>query len=232
VKIGIIGAGHIGSTLAKRFTDAGHAVTIANSRGPDSLRDVAEKTGARPVTVVEAARGNDVVVVTIPEPKVSDLPKNLFDGVPESVVVVDTGNYYPRQRDGRIAGIEDGNIPESRWVEQQLGRPVVKAFNNIYAQHLAEKGKPQGTPGRVALPISGDDPRAKKVVAGLIEAIGFDVVDNGTIEESWRQQPGSPVYTKDYDRDGVRNALSEARRERTPQWTATAESPGTYDSPK
>jgi predicted dinucleotide-binding enzyme len=114
MKIGIIGAGQIGSTLTRRLTQLGHEVFVANSRGPASLADLAKETGAKPVTVAEAARSGDVVVVTIPEAKVRDLPKDLFAGVPDDVGVVDTGNYYPRQRDGRIDGIEDG-MTESRW---------------------------------------------------------------------------------------------------------------------
>jgi predicted dinucleotide-binding enzyme len=130
MKIGIIGAGQIGGTLTRRLTTLGHKVFVANSRGPATLAGLANETGAQAVTVEEAARMGEVVVVTIPEAKVRDLPKNLFDSVPHSVVVIDTGNYYPQQRDGRIEEIERG-IPESRWVERQLGRPVVKAFNNI-----------------------------------------------------------------------------------------------------
>jgi 8-hydroxy-5-deazaflavin:NADPH oxidoreductase len=159
MNIGIIGAGNIGGTLTRRFSALGHKVSVANSRGPESLADLARETGARAVSVQEAARAGEVVIVTIPEAKVRSLPKNLFEGMPESVVVVDTGNYYP-QRDGRIEEIENG-IPESVWVSRQLGRPVIKAFNNIRAQHLMEGGKPAGTPARIALPVSGDDPRAK-----------------------------------------------------------------------
>jgi predicted dinucleotide-binding enzyme len=150
--------------------------------------------------------------------------------VSESVVVVDTGNYYPRQRDGRIEPIEAGMV-ESRWVERQLGRPVVKAFNNIYARHLMERGEPAGTPGRIALPVAGDDPAAKAVVLRLVDELGFDGVDVGGLDESWRQQPGTPVYTADLDAEGVRRALSEARRERTPEWSGTADSPGTFAAP-
>src|SRR4051794_2230052 len=132
MEIGIIGAGNIGSTLTRRLTALGHHVSVANSRGPESLRSLAQETGAKPVTVLDAARAGEIVVITIPEGKVPELPKDLFNGVPASVVVVDTGNYYP-QRDGRISDIEEG-MTESRWVQQQLGRPVVKAFNNIRAQ--------------------------------------------------------------------------------------------------
>src|SRR5204863_7379341 len=146
MNIGIIGAGHIGGSLTRRFTALGHNVFVANSRGPETLKALAQETGATAVTVTEAARHGDVVIVTIPEKNIPDLPRDLFAGIPDSVVVVDTGNYYPQQRDGRIAGIED-DITESRWVSEQLGRPVVKAFNNIYAEHLLNSGKPAHSPG-------------------------------------------------------------------------------------
>src|ERR1700687_5897585 len=147
MKIGIIGAGQIGGTLARRFTELGHKVLIANSRGPESLKALAAETGATPVAVSDAVRGVDLVVVTIPEKKVPSLPKGLFAETDPKVVVVDTGNYYPRERDGRIDGIESG-ATESRWVERQLGRQVIKAFNNLYASHLLERRKHARTAGR------------------------------------------------------------------------------------
>jgi predicted dinucleotide-binding enzyme len=220
MKIGIIGAGHIGGALARRFVALGHDVSIANSRGPDTLVDFAAETGARAVTVDEAALDKDLVVVTIPEKNVSSLPKGLFTAAGEKPVVVDTGNYYPRQRDGRIDAIEKGTT-ESRWVAQQIGRPVIKAFNNIYAQHLLERGKPKGAPGRIALPVSGDDEKAKAVVLKLIDELGFDGVDNGGLDSSWRQQPGTPVYGTDLDAEGVRRALAAASPERTVEHRAT-----------
>jgi predicted dinucleotide-binding enzyme len=177
MKIGIIGAGPIGGTLARKLTKLGHAVSLANSRGPESLEALAAETGACAVSVVDAVKGVDLVVVTIPEKSVPLLPERLFDGVPEAVIVVDTGNYYPSFRDGPIAAIESG-MTESGWVGQQLRRPVLKAFNNIMAHSLAEGGLPAGTPGRIALPVAGDDPRAKAVVIGLIDALGFDGVDD------------------------------------------------------
>lgn len=219
MKIGIIGAGNIGGALTRRFTQLGHQVFVANSRGPASLAGLAKETGAKAVTPHDAARAGEVVVVTIPEGKIPGLPKDLFQGVPADVVIVDTGNYYPRQRDGRIAEIEDG-MTESRWVSNQLGRPVVKAFNNIYAKHLQEKGLPAGTPGRIALPVAGDNPKAKQVVMRLVDELGFDPVDDGGIDESWRQQPGTPVYASDHDAEGVRRALAEASKTRTPEWRA------------
>jgi len=219
MKIGIIGAGNIGGTLARRFRALGHDVVVANSRGPETLAALAKETGAKPVAVNDAARGKDVVIVTIPEKNVPSLPKDLFAAAADGTVVVDTGNYYPQQRDGRIDAIEAGT-PESRWVAQQLGRPVVKAFNNIYAKHLLERGRPKGEAGRIALPVAGDDVKAKAVVMGLLDELGFDSVDTGTLDQSWRQQPGSPVYGTDLDAGGVRRALTEARKERPPEFRA------------
>src|SRR5436190_20598144 len=160
MQIGIIGAGNIGGALARRFTELGHEVAIANSR---ALREVEVETGATAVAAREAARSRDVVVVTIPEKNVPQVPKDLFEGVGDRVVVIDTGNYYPRHRDGRIDATENG-MPETLWVAQQLGRPVVKAFNNIYAQHLRDHGRPAGSPGRIALPVAGDDQASKSIV--------------------------------------------------------------------
>ena len=230
MKIGIIGAGNIGGTLTRRLAALGHEVSVANSRGPETLRDLAAETGARAVSVTEAAHDKDLVVVTIPEKNIPDLPDDLF-ATAGGAVVVDTGNYYPQQRDGRIDAIEQG-MAESRWVEQQLGRSVVKAFNNIYADHLREGGRPAGTAGRIALPVAGDDDGAKAVVMHLIDELGFDAVDAGGLDESWRQQPGTPVYTTDFDTEGVRRALSEASPQRSPQWRATPHSPGSFLDPR
>jgi len=225
MKIGIIGAGHIGGNLTRRFRALGHQVFVANSRGPGTLADLAAETGATAVTVSEAARAGDVVVVTIPMKNIPKLPRDLFANAPASVAIVDTGNYYP-QRDGRIEAIEQGT-PESRWVAQQLKRPVIKAFNNIYAQHLLEKGKPKGAPGRIALPVAGDDKEAKAVVLQLVDELGFDAVDAGGLDESWRQQPGTPVYGTDFDAAGVRRSLSEASPERKPEFRADGASAAT-----
>jgi hypothetical protein len=216
MRISIIGAGHIGGTLVRRLTALGHDVSVANSRGPETLASLAAETGATAVTIADAPRRGDVIIVTIPERSIAELPAGLFDGLPEHVVIVDTGNYYPQQRDGRIEAIESGTT-ESRWVAQQLGHPVVKAFNNIYAQHLLQRGEPAGTPGRIALPVAGDDPAAKAVVMRLIDELGFDAVDAGGLDDSWRQQPGTPVYGADADADGVRRALAEARPARPPE---------------
>ena len=167
MRIGIIGAGNIGGNLTRRFTQLGHEVYVANSRGPETLAGLARATGAKAVTPSEAARKGEVVIITIPEKNIPKLPDDLFSDASATAVIVDTGNYYP-QRDGLLSDIESGTT-ESRWVSQQLGRPVVKAFNNIYAKHLLELGKPRGAPGRIALPVAGDDKRAKDVVIKLLD---------------------------------------------------------------
>jgi predicted dinucleotide-binding enzyme len=230
MKIGLIGAGHIGGALAHRLTALGHQVLVSNSRGPESLAALAAETGATAVDRADAVDGVDLIVLTIPQKKVEDLPAGLFVKVPNSVPVVDTGNYYPRQRDGRIEGIESG-LTESRWVEQRIGHPVIKAFNNIYARHLLERGLAAGAPGRIALPVAGDDTAAKAVVLKLVDSLGFDAVDAGGLGESWRQQPGSPVYGKDFEAAGVRAALAAAHEERTPEWRAASNSPGSVAAP-
>lgn len=212
MKIGIIGAGNIGGTLTRRLTALGHDVSVANSRGPETLADLASETGATAATAEEAVRGAELVVLTIPQGRVAQLPAGIFGGVAVGVPIVDTGNYYP-SRDGRIETIEDG-LPESRWVEQQIGRPVVKAFNNIRAQHLLELGQPAGANARIALPVAGDEPEAKEKVMRLVDELGFDPVDAGGLDESWRQQPGTPGYAADLDRDDLRRALAEASPER------------------
>jgi predicted dinucleotide-binding enzyme len=229
MKIGIIGAGHIGGTLTRRLTALGHDVYVANSRGPETLRDLATETGAKAVTVKDAARlGADMVIVTIPLKHVPNLPKDLFAGTPEDLPIVDTGNYYP-QRDGLIAEIESGTT-ESRWTSKQLGRPVIKAFNNIYAQHLLEEGKPKGDAARIALPVAGDDSAAKQIVMDLVDELGFDPVDAGGLDESWKQQPSTPVYGTDFDAALVRRGLAEATPERQPQFTAAGAPPGAVRS--
>ncbi|MFF4572676.1 NADPH-dependent F420 reductase [Streptomyces sp. NPDC001410] len=214
MKIGIIGAGNIGGNLTRRFTALGHDVSVANSRGPETLKELAEETGATPVPATEAAKGAQVVVVTVPLHRVPDLPSGLLDGAAEGVAVIDTNNYYPQQRDGRIAGIEDEGLTESRWTERHLGHPVIKAFNGTYAQDILDRPRPAGDPERLALPVAGDDQAAKQVVRDLIEELGFDTVDSGGLDDSWRQQPGTPVYGLQAGLEAVRKALAEASPER------------------
>lgn len=219
MKIGIIGAGNIGGNLARRLSALGHDVKVANSRSPETLADLAAESGATAVLATEAAQEAEVVIVTIPEKRVPDLPDGILDGAAEGAVVVDTGNYYPRQRDGRIAAIEDGTT-ESRWVADQLATPVVKAFNGIYAKDLLDPGSPVGTEGRRALPVAGDDPGAKQVVIGLLDELGMDGVDAGSLDESWRQQPGTPVYGAKADAAEITRLLGQASPDRTEEWRA------------
>ena len=204
--IGIIGSGHIGSTLARHLAALGHQVSIANSRGPASLAAVAADTGAAAGTVEQAARAQDVIIIAVPEKSVRQLPRGIL--AVTSAVVVDAGNYYP-SRDGRIAEIDSG-VPESAWVARVLGCPVVKAFNNIVAASLATRGVPAGTPGRICLSVAGDDSPAKTKVVRLIDAVGFDTIDAGTLADSWRQQPGTPAYCRDLDVTRLKAALAAA----------------------
>jgi 8-hydroxy-5-deazaflavin:NADPH oxidoreductase len=219
MKIGIIGAGNIGGTLTRRLSALGHHVSVANSRGPETLADLAAETGATATTAEDAVNGAELVIVTIPQKNVPELPAGLLDRTAPGAPIVDTGNYYPKERDGRIDAIEEG-LPESRWVEQQLGRSVIKAFNNIQAQHLLELGRPEGADGRIALPVAGDDADAKQTVMQLVDELGFDAVDAGGLDESWRQQPGTPGYIADLEADALRQAIADANPERTSDFRA------------
>ncbi|MEU1201958.1 NAD(P)-binding domain-containing protein [Streptomyces sp. NPDC005813] len=220
MKIGIIGAGNIGGNLTRRLTALGHDVSVANSRGPHTLTALAEETGATPVEVGEAARDADVVVVTVPLKAVPDLPSGLFDGAADGVAVIDTGNYYPQQRDGKIAAIEDEGLTESGWTARQIGHTVVKAFNGTYAQDILDRHRPAGAPDRMALPVAGDDEAAKRVVRALIDELGFDTVDAGSLADSWRQQPGTPVYGLQEGTEAVTKALAEVSPERSADFRA------------
>jgi 8-hydroxy-5-deazaflavin:NADPH oxidoreductase len=219
MRIGIIGAGKIGGTLTRRLTALGHEVRVANSRAPETLADLAAETGATAVWAADAAADADVVIVSIPQKNVPDLAPGIVAGAKPGAPVIETNNYYPRQRDGRIDAIEDGT-PESVWVSEQLGAPVLKVFNGINWTHLLDKGTPAGTPGRIALPIAGADGPAKQTVFALVDELGFDPVDGGPLEDSWRQQPGTPVYGKDYDAEKTRAALADASPERPADFRA------------
>lgn len=206
MEIGIIGTGNIGSILARDLTKLGHKVMIANSRGPETLKEKAKETGALPVTVNEAASAKDIVIITIPEKAVPKLPVDILSK--NSAIVIDTGNYYPA-RDGQIQDIDNG-LTESEWVAKNLKRSVVKAFNNIVAPSLDSKGSLSGFSNRIALSIASDDSAAKQVVLKLIVSLGFDVVDAGKLSDSWRQQPGTPAYCRDLKADGLKDALKAA----------------------
>jgi predicted dinucleotide-binding enzyme len=215
--IGIIGAGNMGATLAARLTRLGHDVAVANSRGPQALAGVAAETGATPVPVTQVTRKADVVIVTIPEKSIPGLPAGLLSSLPADTVVIDAGNYVPKLRDGHIDAIDAG-LPESQWVQAQLRHPLVKAFNTIRPASLASLGKPAGAAGRAVIPVAGDDQAAKAVVLELADQLGFDGLDAGPLAESWRQQPGTPIYTTDLSLDAARQALADADPEQTTSW--------------
>lgn len=211
MNIGIIGAGHIGKLLVRKLSAAGHAVKVANSRGPGSIDAETLETGAFPVTVEEAAKDVDTLILSVPLGKLPAVAPRLAS-LPADIIVIDTSNYYP-QRDGEQEGIESGQV-ESLWVAELLGRPIIKAWNAIGSDSLATKGAPAGTPGRIAIPVAGDNEVARKVAMGLVEATGFDALDAGCLTESWRQQPGAPCYCTDLTKAKLRAALATAERGR------------------
>ena len=206
MNIGIIGSGGMGSCLASKFIKLGHTVSIANSRGPASLKQFTEDIGAEAATVEEATKNKKVIIVTIPQKNVQDLPKNLFKHLPEEVIVIDTGNYYPSLRDGAIPSLDQSGI-DSLWVQEQLGFPVVKVFNSIFAESLRDMSRPKGEKNRIALAVSGDDTKAKEVVFKLVEELGFDPFDVGNIAQSWKQQPGSPIYCRDINLEELKKRV-------------------------
>ena len=222
MRVGIIGAASMGTTLARHLAKLGHRVSIANSRGPQSLTALAAEIGATPASVADAANGAEIVFIAIPTKAVAELAAGLFANAPASSIVIDIGNYHPELRDGRIDAIDKG-VLDSEWVAQQIGRPVIKAFNNIFADSLLKKGVPAGTKGRVALPVAGDSPDAKAAVLRLVDELGFDPVDAGDLSNSWRQQTGTPAYCRDLEADALRTALAEADRSRIAEYRAQQE---------
>ena len=215
MKIGFIGAGEIGGTLIRQYAKAGHHIKMANSSGIEKLKSLVLETGASAVKLADVVTDVDVIVLTIPLIAILELPRNLFKNTFAGTIIIDTCNYYPI-RDGKIADIEDG-MPESIWVSNQLQRPVIKAYNNILYRSLANSGLPKGDAARLALPIAGDDKRSKDLVSILINDSGFDSFDCGSLEDSWRQQPGSPVYCTDLTLPQLIKSIEKARKELLPQ---------------
>lgn len=214
MKIGILGTGNIGRTLVKTLSKAGHVVKVANSRGPETIDADLLVNGARAVTSAEAVAGVDVVIMST---QFAAIPKiaPLFANVANDTVVIDTSNYYPK-RDGVIEAIESGQT-ESAWVAEQLGRPIVKAWNAITSASFADKGSPAGTAGRIAIPVAADGEREREVAMRLVDETGLDPVYSGSLADSWRQQPGSPVYCTDLTRDEIPAALAATERARLPK---------------
>ncbi|MDX3383293.1 NAD(P)-binding domain-containing protein [Streptomyces niveiscabiei] len=194
--LGLIGSGNIGTAVARLAVAAGWNVVLSNSRGPETLAGLVADLGekARAATPAQAARAGDLVVATVPLYAYDKLPVDALDGK----TVLDTLNYYPA-RDGQLPELDANDLTSSALVQRQLpGSRVVKVFNNIGAHQLVTLARPAGAPDRSALPIAGDDPGAKKETADLLDALGWDAVDVGSLAESWRVEPESPVYVKVY----------------------------------
>ncbi|HEX3267822.1 MAG TPA: NAD(P)-binding domain-containing protein [Gaiellaceae bacterium] len=207
MRIGIIGAGHIGGTLARLFVDGGHEVAVSNSRGPETLESLVEELGdrARATTAADAALFGDVAVVSVPFGRYRELPTEAAAGK----IVIDTNNYYP-QRDGHFEELDSDRITSSELLQAHLpGARVVKTFNAIQWKRLRDNGRPAGDPERLGIPISGDDDEAKQTVAALVDQIGFDPVDAGTLAEGGRKhQTGAPAYTPGVRTEELRALLA------------------------
>jgi len=211
MKIGLLGTGNMGKILARKLAAAGHEVKVANSRGPESIADDVLETGARGVTTEGALTDVDVAILTLPSTGFEKI-RHLVAALPEETVVIDVSNYVP-QRDGENTVIEAGQV-ESEWTRDFFGRPVAKAWNTIGSESFANKGQPKGYPDRIAIPVGADRARDREVAIALVEDTGFDGFDAGTLADSWRQQPASPVYCTDlaYDEMGPALALAERGR--------------------
>jgi 8-hydroxy-5-deazaflavin:NADPH oxidoreductase len=214
MKIGILGVGAIGATLTQRLSAAGHEVKVANSRGPETIPGEVFTAGGRAADASDVVTGVDALIVSIPLNRIPDI-RPLVDELPAGAVLLDTSNYYP-MRDGQIAALDEGQV-ESLWVTEQLGRPVVKAWNAITAGSFNTKATVAGSPNRLAIPVAADDDADRALGMSLVEDTGFDGYDAGTLAESWRQQPGTPSYCTDLTRDELRVALARAVAGRAPR---------------
>jgi predicted dinucleotide-binding enzyme len=214
MKIGIIGAGQIGGTLIRQYSKAGHSVKMTNYSGIEKLKSLALETGASAVSLASVVTDVDVIVISIPLIGTLKLPQGLFKNTPANITIIDTSNYYPI-RDGIIEDIENG-MPESVWVSDQLQRPVIKAYNSILYRSLVNSGLPGADAFRLALPVSGDDKQSKDLVSILVDDSGFDSFDYGSLLDSWKQQPGSPVYCTDLTLPQLKKSIEKARKELLP----------------
>lgn len=213
MKIGFIGSGNFGAILLKKLS-VKHQIKVANSRGPESLKDLAAATGAKAVTTEEAIQDVDVIIISIPYGK-NPVMADLLAKVPKSVPIIDTANYYP-QRDGHIDSVDKGQI-ETHWTSELLHkRPITKAWNAILAKTLDDKDSVKGAADRLALPVAGDDQHFKDITLQLVEDTGFDAVDTGSIAESWRFQPGTPGYCTELKKDELLAALDQAKKGAAP----------------
>jgi 8-hydroxy-5-deazaflavin:NADPH oxidoreductase len=215
MRIGFVGAGQIGGTLIRQYTKAGHTVKLTNASGAEKLKSLVLETGASAVSLPAVVTDVDVLVLSIPMIEIPKLPKHLLAHASPNTTIIDTCNYYPI-RDGRIEDIENG-MPESVWVSNNLQHPIIKAYNSILAGSLILSGASKNAPSRIAIPVSGDDKHAKSLVSLLIDDSGFDALDIGSLQDSWRQQPGSPVYCTDLTLVQLKKSIEKARREILPE---------------
>ncbi|WP_079913035.1 NADPH-dependent F420 reductase [Paenibacillus sp. 32352] len=211
MRFGIIGAGPIGSNIAKKLVESGHDVKIADARGIERLEG--KTLTGTPVSVENVIQNIDVLITSIPFHALPSI-RNIIDKVGEEVVVVDTSNYYP-QISGNIEDVANGMV-ESVWASNQLGRPIIKAFNNFLAYTLEHHGTPEGTNGRIAIAVAGDNLSHKQIIMGVANDIGFDAVDGGSLSDSWRQQPGTPGYCTELTKEDLAIALTKANKEKAP----------------
>jgi 8-hydroxy-5-deazaflavin:NADPH oxidoreductase len=214
MKISVIGAGAIGGNLARLLGEAGHDVLVADARGPEAVSPEVLAAGARAVEVGAATEGREVVILSIPfgkQPEVAEL----VAGAPREAVFVDTSNYYPFIA-GDIEAVDEGQV-ESLWSVEQLGRPIVKAWNAALAATQQTKGLPAGSPGRIAIPVAADSAEARRIVMQLVEDTGFDAFDAGVLADSWRQQPGTPAYCTELNREELGRALAAADKDEAPR---------------
>lgn len=208
MKFGIIGAGTIGSIISKKLVKNGHDVKIADARGIEHLEG--KELAGTPVLIEDVMTNIEVLIISLPLTALPSI-RNIIEQVGEEVIVVDTSNYYP----SRDQEIENGMV-ESDWVSNQLGKPIIKAFNNLLAYTLENEGTPEGTSGRIAMAIAGNDVSQKQIIMDVVNQLGFDTVDSGSLSDSWRQQPGTPAYCTELTKEELTKALEKANKEKAP----------------
>lgn len=212
MRIGIIGVGNIGTVLSHKLVNNEHKVKVADARSIDKLKN--KNFSGQAVEVEEVIKDIDILIIAIPFPATPDL-KYLMDQVDDDVIIVDTANYAPGLRDNNIPDLDNG-MPDSVWVSQQLGKPVIKAFNNLLEETLDDKGAPESTENRIAMAIAGDNSKDKEVVKDIVSKIGFDTVDSGLLKDSWRHQPGTPAYCTELTKKELEQALDNADNDKRP----------------
>lgn len=209
MRLGIIGAGVVGAGVARLAVAAGHQVTIANSRGPESLAPLCADIGCEAGTAREAAMAGELVLIAVPLSQLAALPADAL----ADKIVLDANNYYP-ERDGAFVELDQHNTTTSELLAQRLpGARIVKAFNAILASDLDRHARLAGSPDRRALPIAGDDAAAKARVVELYDQLGYDTVDAGPLSEGWRFERAKPAYCLPFDTVALRDALASASRE-------------------